>query len=55
MDVRDRHRAAGAQRELEREQLAAGRGGRVREREALARHRVLERLAGADGRAHAGQ
>ena len=44
--VRHRHRAAGAQREVEREQLAAGAGGGVGEGEALARDRVLERLAG---------
>ena len=42
--VRDRHRAAGAQREVEREQLAARAGGGVGEREALARDRVLERV-----------
>ena len=48
MHVRDRDLAAGAQREVEREQLAAGAGGGVREREALAGDRVLERLAGSD-------
>jgi hypothetical protein len=42
--------AAGAQREVERQQLAVGRGRRLGEREALARDRVLERLAGLDRR-----
>ena len=46
VDVRDRDGAAGAQAELEGEQLAAGGGGRVGEGEALAGDRVLERLAG---------
>jgi len=49
--VRDRHRAAGAQGEVEGEQLAAGARRGVREREALAGDRVLERLAWSD---HAG-
>jgi hypothetical protein len=47
--VRDRHGAAGPQRELERKQLTARRARGVREREALAGDGVLERLAGSDG------
>ena len=43
--VRDRDRAAGPQREVEGEQLAAGARGGVDEGEALARDGVLERLA----------
>ena len=48
VDVRDRHRAAGAQRELEGEQLAAGAARGVGEGEPLAGDGVLERLAGGD-------
>jgi hypothetical protein len=48
VDVRDRHGAAGPQPQLEAEQLARGRRGGLDEREALAGHRVLERLAGGD-------
>ncbi len=48
VDVRDGHRAAGAQGEVEGEQLAAGARRGVGEGEALARDRVLERLAGKD-------
>ena len=48
VDVRDRHRAAGAEREVEGEQLAAGAGRRVGECEALARDGVVERLAWED-------
>jgi hypothetical protein len=48
VDVRDRDGAAGAQGEVEREQLAAGRRRRRGEREALAGDGVLERLARGD-------
>ena len=48
VDVRDRHRAAGAQPELEAQQLAVGRGGGLDEREALAGHGVLEGLSGGE-------
>jgi hypothetical protein len=48
VDVRDRHRAAGAQSEVEGEQLAVGRGGGVGEGEALAGDWVLEGLAWTD-------
>jgi hypothetical protein len=44
----DGDRAAGAQGELEGEQLAAGAGRRVGEREALAGDGVLEGLARSD-------
>jgi len=46
--VGDGDRAAGAQRELEGEQFAAGARGRVGEREALAGDGVLEGLAWSD-------
>jgi len=48
VDVGDGHRAAGTQGEVEREQLAAGAGGGVGEREPLAGHRVLDGVAGLD-------
>ena len=49
VDVRDRHGAAGAQREVEGEQRAARARRGVGEGEALARDRVLERLTRSDG------
>jgi hypothetical protein len=48
--VRHRDRPAGLEREVEREQLAVGARRRGGEREALARDRVLDGLAGADAR-----
>jgi len=48
MHVLHRHSAAGSQAELEREQLAAGGRRGLDELEALARHRVLERLSWCD-------
>jgi hypothetical protein len=53
VDVGDGHRPAGAQRQVEGKQLAAGGRGGVDEGEALARDGVLERLAGADLGGHA--
>jgi hypothetical protein len=50
MHVRDGHRPARAQRKLERQQLAAGARGGVREGEALAGDGVRERLTGGDHR-----
>jgi len=48
--MRDRHRAAGPKLEVEGQQLTVGALRRVREGEALARDRVLQRLSGQDRR-----